>query len=267
MKHRKILPMVCAVAIATQLLVIKVQSSFAQLTNLNTTVAQMSTSDNEADNSPTPSVNPQKIRYSRRYAYKYQFDCTSENQTALVVYQARRSRQGEIVTSWKEATKRPLIQWTKTGAVEFGDKYTPEVRCRAVTNRFNQHFLRGGKPNMPPLSEGVVNGLAVVCAAEAGSCNSSNLLWTLRNNNRGTNGKILVNLVNSLKGNASASLIIESSDVENEENQSLEWVEKLAVIDGLKASSVNQEKMLEVDMENLIDLVIEEQENMEVPDF
>lgn len=267
MEHRKILPMVCAVAIAAQLLVIKVQSSFAQLTNLNTTVTQLNTSDDERDNSPTRSVNPQKIRYSRRYAYKYEFDCTPENQTALVVYQARRSRQGEIVTSWKEATKRPLIQWTQKGAVEFGDKYTPEVRCQAVTDRFNQHFLRGGKPNMPPLSEGVVNGAAVVCAAKAGSCNSSNLLWTLRSNNRGTNGKILMNLVSSLKGNASASLIIESGNPENEENQSLEWVEKLAVIDGLKASSVNQEKMLEVDMENLIDRVIEEQKKMENQEF
>ncbi|NEN91013.1 MAG: hypothetical protein F6K48_19715 [Okeania sp. SIO3H1] len=265
MEHQKILPMVCAVAIATQLLVIKVQSSFAQLTNLNTTVAQLSTSDDEANNSPTRSVNPQKIRYSRRYAYKYEFDCTPENQTALVVYQARRSRQGEIVTSWKEATKRPLIQWTQTGSVEFGDKYTPEVRCQAVTDRFNQHFLRGGKPNMPPLSEGVVNGAAVVCAAQAGSCNSSNLLWTLRSNNRGTNGKILMNLVSSLKGNASASLIIESGDPV--EDKSLEWVEKLAVIDGLKASSVNQEKMLEVDMEKLIYQVIEEQKKMENREF
>ncbi|NEO51953.1 MAG: hypothetical protein F6K54_01910 [Okeania sp. SIO3B5] len=267
MEHRKILPMVCAVAIATQLLVIKVQSSFAQLTNLNTTVTQLGTSDEEADNSPTRSVNPQKIRYSRRYAYKYKFDCTPENQTTLVVYQARRSRQGEIVTSWKEATKRPLIQWTQTGSVEFGDKYTPEVRCQAVTDRFNQHFLRGGKPNMPPLSEGVINGAAVVCAAKAGSCNSSNLLWTLRSNNRGTNGKILMNLVSSLKGNASTSLIIESSDAENVENQSFEWVEKLAVLDGLKASSVNQEKMLEVDMENLIYQVIEEQKKMENREF
>ncbi|NES77615.1 MULTISPECIES: COP23 domain-containing protein [unclassified Okeania] len=265
MEHRKILPMVCAVAIAAQLLVIKVQSSFAQLTNSNTTVTQLSTSDDEPDNNPTPSVNPKKIRYSRRYAYKYKFDCTPENQTALVIYQARRSRQGEIVTSWKEATKRPLIQWTKGGSVEFGDKYTPEVRCQAVTDRFNQHFIQGEKPKMPPLSEGVVNGMAVVCAAKAGGCNSSNLLWTLRNNNRATNGKILMNLVSSLRGNASASLIIESSDVV--ENQGLEWVEKLAVIDGLKASSVNQEKMLEVDMENLIYQVIEEQKKMENQEF
>lgn len=156
MEHRKILPMVCVVAIASQLLVIKVQSSFAQLTNLNTTVAQLSISDEEPDNTPTRSVNPKNIRYSRGYAYRYKFNCTPENQTALVIYQARRSRQGEIVTSWKEATKRPLIEWTQKGSVEFGDLYTSEVRCLEVIDRFNQHFLQGeGRAYLLPLSEGV----------------------------------------------------------------------------------------------------------------
>ena len=268
MRQQKILPIVCLVAIAAQVLMLKTNSSFAELTNLNSTLAQLNTSGDHRDNTSTDSVNPKNIRFSRRYAYKYKFECTPDNQTELTIYQARRNRQGEIVGLWKKAANRPLIQWTETGSLEFGELYTPEVRCQAVTDRFNQHFLRGGKPKMPPLSEGILNDMAVVCAAKAGGCDSSNLLWTLRSNNRGTNGKIMINLVSSLKGDASASLIFESSDLENVENQGDEWVKKLVVIDdNLKAASVNQERILEVDMENLIDEVItEEQKKLENKD-
>jgi len=265
MIQKKIFLILYVVAIAAQILIVKTHSSLAKITNLNSKLAQLNTSGEDRDNTSTDSVNPKNIRFSRRYAYKYKFECTSDNQTELAIYQARRNRQGEIVGSWKKAANRLLIQWTQTGSLEFGDRYTSEVRCQAVTDRFNQHFLRGKKPNLPPLSEGIINDMAVVCAAKAGDCNSSNLLWTLRSNNRGTNGKILINLVSSLKGNASAILIFESEDSENVENQEDEWVEKLVVIDdSLKAASVNQEKILEVDMENLIEEVIsEEQKKLE----
>ncbi len=249
---------------AAQMLIINTEFSLAKSITSSTVLAQNSISNQNKSKNSTPSVNPKNIHYSRRYAYRYQFECTPENQTVLVIYQARRNRQGEIVTSWQETTKRPLVQWTETGSLEFGERYTPEVRCQAVTDRFNHHFLRGGgSAYLPPMSEGIFNGMAVVCAAKAGNCNSDNLLWTLRNQNRGTNGKIIMNLVSSLKGNASVPLIIESNDSENIESQGNEWVEKLAVIDGLKAASVNQEKMLEVDMENLIEQVIEEQKELE----
>lgn len=254
MRHNKILDKLCVVAIAAQVLMLS--------TNLS--LAQVSTSS-DPQKSSTNSVNSQNIRYSRRYAYRYEFECTPDNQTELAIYQARRNRQGEIVGTWEKITNRPLIQWTQTGSLEFGDKYSPEVRCQAVTDRFNQHFLKGeGQADLPPLSEGILNGMAVVCAAKAGNCDSNNLLWTLKSNNRGTNGKIMINLVSSLKGDASASLIFESEDSEKVENQGDEWVEKLAVIDDrLKAASVNQAKMLEVDLENLIEQVIEEQKKQE----
>lgn len=264
MKHQKILTIACVVAIAAQMLMIN--KPILAKTTLPILLAQNNTSDG-TNNSSTRSVNPENIRYSRRYAYRYEFECSAENQTVLVIYQARRDRQGKILASWEKVDKRPLIQWTKTGSLEFGEQYTPDVRCQAVSDRFNQHFLRGeGSAYLPPMSEGVFNGMAVVCAAKAGNCNSTNLLWTLRSNNRGTNGKIIMNLVSALKGNASAPLIIESNDNENVENSGNEWVEKLAVIDGLTASSVNQEKMLEVDIEKLIEQVIEEQKILENPD-
>ncbi|MGD1712942.1 COP23 domain-containing protein [Hydrocoleum sp. CS-953] len=266
MIQKKILPILSVVAIAAQILIVEAHSSLAKITNLNSRLAQLNTSGNELDNTSTNSVHPKNIRFSRRYAYKYKFECTPDNQTELAIYQARRNRQGQIIGLWKKAANRPLIQWTQTGSLEFGEKYPPEVRCQAVTDRFNQHFLRGGKPKMPPLSEGILNGMAVVCAAKAGACNSSNLLWTLRSNNRGTNGKIMISLVSSLKGDASSSLIFESTDLVDVKNQGDEWVEKLAVIDdSLKAASVNQEKILEVDMEKLIEEAItEEQKKLEI---
>ncbi len=250
MIQQKILPIVCVVAIAAQILIVKAHSSLAKITNLNSTLAQLNTSGDVQEEGSTGSANPKNIRFSRRYAYKYKFECTPDNQTELAIYQARRNRQGEIVGSWKKAANRPLIQWTQTGSLEFGDKYSPEVRCQAVTDRFNQHFMRGGKPKMPPLSEGILNGVAVVCAAKAGGCNSSNLLWTLSSKNRGTNGTIIVHIVSSLKGDASDRPITETPDYENLENQG--------------PTLNDQEIMLEVDMEKLIEEAItEEQKKLE----
>lgn len=160
-----------------------------------------------------PSQNrPQETGRSRRRDVRYRFECNSANQTVLALYKGTRSRSNPMV-SWRRAGERQLIQWTEAGAHEFDEQLTASDRCRAVTRRFNQHFLRqSNQPTLPPLSEGVVNGMPVVCAAAEGECNENNILWTLKAENRGTNGRIIAQLLSALKGEAGSGLILESED-------------------------------------------------------
>jgi len=155
---------------------------------------------------------PQETGRSRRRDVRYRFECNSGNQTILALYKGTRSRSSSRV-SWHRAGERQLIQWTEEGAQEFGGNLTASDRCRAVTTRFNQHFLRQStQPTVPPLSEGVVHGMPVICAAESGECNPNNILWTLKPENRDTKGRIIAQLLSALKGEAGTGLILESED-------------------------------------------------------
>ncbi|WP_255353249.1 COP23 domain-containing protein [Planktothricoides raciborskii] len=123
-----------------------------------------------------------------------------------------RSRSSSRV-SWHRAGERQIIQWTEEGAQEFGENLTASERCRAVRKRFNQYCLRqSAQPTLPPLSEGVVNGMPVICAAAEVECSPNNTLWTLKTENRDTNGRIIAQLLSALKGEAGTGLILESED-------------------------------------------------------
>ncbi|AVH66670.1 hypothetical protein CDG77_07040 [Nostoc sp. 'Peltigera membranacea cyanobiont' 213] len=63
-----------------------------------------------------------------------------------------------------------------------GSGYDPVTRCQQVSARFQQAHNNG---SLDYITAGVVNGMPVVCAATpGGSCNTSNLLFTLK---RGVN--------------------------------------------------------------------------------
>ncbi|KOR34756.1 hypothetical protein AM228_22275 [Planktothricoides sp. SR001] len=71
---------------------------------------------------------------------------------------------------------------------------------------------QSAQPTLPPLSEGVVNGMPVICAAAEVECSPNNTLWTLKTENRDTNGRIIAQLLSALKGEAGTGLILESED-------------------------------------------------------
>ncbi|MEH2054311.1 COP23 domain-containing protein [Nostoc sp.] len=63
-----------------------------------------------------------------------------------------------------------------------GSGYDPVTRCQQVSARFQQAHNNG---SLDYITAGVVNGMPVICAASpGGSCNTSNLLFTLK---RGVN--------------------------------------------------------------------------------
>jgi len=63
-----------------------------------------------------------------------------------------------------------------------GSGYDPITRCQQVSARFQQAHNNG---SLDYITAGMVNGMPVICAATpGGSCNTSNLLFTLK---RGVN--------------------------------------------------------------------------------
>ncbi|GAB4297982.1 MAG: hypothetical protein Fur0025_36270 [Oscillatoriaceae cyanobacterium] len=166
-----------------------------------------------ANSTPNPAEgNVENTGASSRRGVRYRFECNMENQTVLAMYLGRRSF-GTQQMHWRRFGDRTLIQWTDEGAGEFGDNITAEQRCRVVTTKFNQHFLRRqDNSTLPPISEGVLNGNPVVCAAPAGGCSPDNVLWTLKSDNQGTNGRIIAQLRSAIRGEAGGAAILESED-------------------------------------------------------
>jgi Circadian oscillating protein COP23 len=89
---------------------------------------------------------------------------------------------GTFVTVAEQAgNKGVLFTWKTT---EFGPEFTPENRCRIVSNKFND-FVRvnGGTFSNLYLTTGVVNGYPVICMNRSGE-KSCNVLFTLKQKNR-----------------------------------------------------------------------------------
>ncbi|MBN3957440.1 COP23 domain-containing protein [Nostoc sp. NMS8] len=77
----------------------------------------------------------------------------------------------------KQAT---LIAWNTT---YFGPEYTPEQRCQMVSSKVTQAVAtNGGSLANLMLTNGPVNGQMVICYLNGGatSCNSANMLFTLK---------------------------------------------------------------------------------------
>jgi hypothetical protein len=81
-----------------------------------------------------------------------------------------------IATNTQTGNSIAVVRWYSEYFSASG--YDPMTRCREVSGRF-QSARDSGRLNY--ITAGVVNGLPVVCATTAGgSCNSSNMLFTLK---------------------------------------------------------------------------------------
>jgi hypothetical protein len=67
-----------------------------------------------------------------------------------------------------------VIRWVSDA---FGEKYTPEYRCRVVSAKFQQ-YQRDGQLNY--LTTGIANGQSVVCVASRKGGPCSGVLFTLK---------------------------------------------------------------------------------------
>lgn len=156
---------------------------------------------------PTKKPKPtnSKLETLAKLGVTYKFQCLGGNTTALIT-----TRDG------KQYSPIEIIQWTEEGSKEFGDKYSPAARCKEVTSRFNKHFIKKGSIKVPPLKTSVLNKKPVVCAS-IGSCNTSNLLWTLKKSSAKNASAIITELraLIEYRGTASDTPIFQSDGDDN----------------------------------------------------
>jgi len=130
---------------------------------------------------------------------------------------------GRVTVAEKNGKQSPVITWATN---YFGDTYSPESRCQMVSPRLqNAVMANGGTFRGMSFSSGVVNGQLVVCVLGTGQsgCNSGNMLFTLKPENRRRVGQILQELTNfSITGSSSIvedsgeGIKVDISDLEQE---------------------------------------------------
>lgn len=116
---------------------------------------------------------------------------------------------GRVTVAEKNGLQRPVITW---GTNYFGEQYSPETRCQTVSPKLhNAVMANGGSFAGIRFESGVVTGQLVVCALGTGQsqCNSGNMLFTLKPENRPRVRQILEELTNFSTGASNA--IVEDS--------------------------------------------------------
>lgn len=108
---------------------------------------------------------------------------------------------GRVTVAEKNGKQFPVITWATN---YFGDTYSPEARCQMVSSKLhNAVMANGGTFAGMRFSSGVVNQDLVICVVGRGQfeCNSGNMLFTLKPENRRRVAPILEELTNfSAKG-------------------------------------------------------------------
>jgi Circadian oscillating protein COP23 len=126
------------------------------------------------------------------YAAKAVFACTQhEGKLATVV----KTKKGNV----------PLVIWDSSAFTFSG--YSPSVRCQKVTQRFRGLYSSG---KLKYLAAGRVRNQPVICAttSKSASCNSSNMLFTLK---PGSDPRGVLQQLNAVRNRAAGSNAVEES--------------------------------------------------------
>ena len=92
----------------------------------------------------------------------------------------------------------PMITWKDTS---HGADFTPETRCKIVSQRLTNAVSATGKLNSLTMTHGVINSTPVICyiTRKGDPCNSKNILFSLKASELGQERKILENLLSFSK--------------------------------------------------------------------
>jgi len=96
----------------------------------------------------------------------------------------------------------------------FGEQYSPQTRCQEVSSKLhNAVMANGGSFAGIRFESGVVNRQLVVCVLGRGQsqCNSGNVLFTLKPENRDRVGQILQELTNFSASKKASTGIVEDN--------------------------------------------------------
>jgi hypothetical protein len=104
------------------------------------------------------------------------FESNKAQAQGVQFYCVQGNNDGFVTVVSNGQVSRSLITWNSHAFSYSG--YTPEVRCNAVTNRFNNAFQNQSRLR---LSTGTISNLGVICALEGRErrCNSQNTIITL----------------------------------------------------------------------------------------
>ncbi|MBD2774945.1 COP23 domain-containing protein [Iningainema tapete] len=116
-----------------------------------------------------------------------------------------------------EGTSMTVIRWYSEYFT--GSGYDPLSRCQQVSARFQQAY---NSDSLNYITAGIVNGLPVICAATpGGSCNSSNMLFTLK---PGVDAAATMQRLFDVRDSASPALL------ESQERTYINLMQKLAPV-------------------------------------
>lgn len=116
------------------------------------------------------------------------------------------SQNGQWVTLAEKGnlTSKPFFVWQ---TVEFGEKYTPNERCKIVSDKLTKIVQQnGGFLSDLSLSYGRVNGEGVICVSKD-SCTESNMLFTLSQKDANNPQGILTQMIDFAQNKTSNPLV------------------------------------------------------------
>jgi Circadian oscillating protein COP23 len=140
---------------------------------------------------------------------KTTFACIRQNEVYVTVA-IRGNRQTSPMITWKDNSH--------------GANFTPEKRCKIVSQRLTKAVSQTNKLNSLTMTHGLVNSMPVICYIKRKGevCNAKNILFSLKASERGQEQQILDNLLSfSTKG--SGSSIQESAGTTDTVE---DWIEK-----------------------------------------
>ena len=107
----------------------------------------------------------------------------------------------------------PIIVWTAASAKYFGEKFTPQGRCKIVTERLTDAIVEsGGSLKDVVLMNGKVGNKTVICVVSIKDtgCDGSNTLFTLNPKNAEKADEVLAQIVQISREGSSAGVIRET---------------------------------------------------------
>lgn len=127
------------------------------------------------------------------FHYQAQAQTTKNTQTATVFSCVRSGKGYATIAQRGNLRSAPMIAWQRYVSAE----YTPEQRCRAVSQRLTKAVAQnGGRLSNLLLTTGTVNGETVICYVNSGArCSTTNTLFTLSRENAKDPGLALANLL------------------------------------------------------------------------
>ena len=96
-----------------------------------------------------------------------------------------------------------IIEWKTT---EFGEKFNPNERCKAVSQKFEQYAKAG---TLKYFTTGSVNRQPVICAvaSKTAPCNAQSMLYTLK---KGTDAKTTLKQLLDLRSGSGSNALNET---------------------------------------------------------